>query len=413
MLSRSLVFVSHSIEMSLRALSIVCVLCIGCEAPRCTGEEGTICTWAGHPELASAVRSPAGTPREQAALYAPIEIEFDAQGAPHIADWNNHRVLRFGADDTIEIIVGEEFPGDGPLDDSRGDLELPGVPGTTVAINHATDVTFDPVSGRVVMAVWHNHKIRECDPATGLVHVVAGRGPGYAGDGAPVDENTRLRFPSSVAFGPDGLLYMIDAGNDRIRRILADGTIETFAGDGMQGWNGDGQHRLMTRFSFPLGTGDDAEPGGALAFGPDGNLYVADFQNHRVRMIDMNDGIVTTVAGSYVPPNDVTEFPPPAGAFSGDGGLALDAELSFPRDIAFAPDGTLFISDTMNDRVRRVDPVTGVITTIAGTGVRGFGGDHGPALEADLDRPAGLAVGPDGNLYIADQWNHAIRMVEL
>jgi sugar lactone lactonase YvrE len=402
--------------MSLRALTIACALSVGCEEPRCTGEEGSICTWAGHPELAASVRSPEGTPRSEAALYAPIEIEFDHTGAPHIADWNNHRIIRFGNDDRIEILVGEQFPGDGPLDDSRGDLTAPGVPGTTVAVNHPTDMAFD-AHGHVVMAVWHNHKIRACDPETGLVHVVAGRGPGFAGDGLPVDADTRLRFPSAVAIGPDGLLYMIDAGNDRIRRILADGTIETFAGDGMQGWNGDGQHRLATRFSFPLGTGEDSEPGGALAFGPDGALYVADFQNHRIRRIDMSggpdDGIVTTVAGSYEPPSETTAFPPPAGSFAGDDGLAVDASLNFPRDIAFAPDGTLYISDTMNDRVRRVDPETGVITTVAGNGVREFAGDRGPAVDASLDRPAGIAVGPDGNLYIADQWNHAVRMVEL
>lgn len=224
--------------------------------------------------------------------------------------------------------------------------------------------------------------------------------------------DTRLRFPSSVAVANDGTIYFVDAGNDRVRRVLPDGTIETFAGTGEQGFDGDGRHRLETRFSFPLGTADDAEPGGALAFGPDGHLYVADFQNHRIRQVDMDTGVVTTVAGSYVPPGETTESPAPPGGFSGDGGPATEAELNFPRDLAFAPDGTLYVSDTMNDRVRRIDR-DGTITTVAGSGARGFGGDRGPATEASLDRPAGIAIGPDGNLYIADQWNHVIRMVEL
>ncbi len=393
---------------------------VGCteDAPRCTGELGSICTWAGLSERTSTGRSSVGALREEASLYAPIEIEFNPEtGRAFIADWNNHRVIQFDAEDRLQIVVGAEFPGDGPLDDSRGDLSYPGVPANTVAVNHPTDVTFDTTTGRVVMAVWHNHKIRTYDPTTGLVHVECGRGAGFAGDGAEVNGETRLRFPASVAAGPDGSIYLIDGGNDRIRRILPGGVIETFAGDGMQGWNGDGHHRLETRFSFPLGTGEDAEPGGALTFGPDGNLYVADFQNHRIRKIDMSggptDGIVTTVVGSYLPPHELTEFPPPHGAFSGDGGPATEAELNLPRDIAFAPDGTLYVSDTMNDRVRRVDVDTGIITTVAGTGERGSGGDRGPAIEAHLDRPAGIAIGPDGNLYIADQWNHVIRMVQL
>jgi trimeric autotransporter adhesin len=406
--------------MTMRICTLLCLCALaaaGCE-PECTGEPGSICTWAGTPEATTSVRAKPGTARDQASLYSPIEIEFDpSNGRPYIADWNNHRVIYFDENDHLGVAVGGEFPGDGPLDDSRGDLVYPGVTATTVAVNHPTDIAFDPITHRVVMAVWHNHKIRVFDPQTDLVYVACGRGPGFAGDGSAVSGETRMRFPSSVTVAPDGTLYMVDAGNDRIRRVLPDGSIETFAGDGMQGFNGDGRHRLETRFSFPLGTAEDAEPGGALAFGPDGNLYVADFQNHRIRMIDMsggpNDGIVTTVVGNYVPPEELTAFPPHAGSFGGDGGPATEAQLNFPRDFAFAPDGTLYVSDTMNDRVRRVDVSTGIITTVAGNGVRSFGGDRGPALDASLDRPAGIAIGPDGNLYIADQWNHAIRMVEL
>jgi sugar lactone lactonase YvrE len=376
----------------------------------CTGEAGTICTWAGTDET---VRSPEGTLRAKTSLYFPAEIEFSPDGTPYIADWNNHRVIRFEADDRLHVVVGAELPGDGPLDGSRADWNEPGAPGDTVAINHPTDVAFDPLSGLVYMAIWHNHKVRRYDPATDLVYVECGRGQGFAGDGLPVDGDTRMRFPSAVTFGPDGTLYVVDGGNDRIRSITPDGVIDTFAGDGLKGFNGDGLDRLATRFSFPLGTSEDSDVGGALELGPDGNLYVADYQNHRIRMIDMTSGVVTTVAGTYLPPTDLTAFPPEAGAFSGDGGAAIDAELNFPRDIAFAPDGNLYLSDRSNDRIRMVDMTTGTITTVVGTGVRGFSGDTGSAAAAELNQPAGIAFGPDGNLYIADQWNHVIRKVEL
>jgi sugar lactone lactonase YvrE len=387
----------------------------GCtKEDNCTGEVGTICTWAG---TDITVRSAEGTPRHKVSLYSPIEIEFSPEGEAYIADWNNHRVIRFDEKDELRVVVGAELPGDGPLDGSHADWTAPGIPGNTLAINHPTDIAFDPITGIISMAVWHNHKIRNADPVTGLVAVECGRGPGFAGDGLPVDAATRMRFPSAVAYGPDGTLYVVDGGNDRIRTISPDGIIETFAGDGMQGFNGDGMDRLATRFSFPLGTSEDADVGGALTFGPDGNLYVADYQNHRIRMIDMSggatDGIVTTVAGSYLPPSDLTAFPPEEGTFSGDGGLAIDATLNFPRDMAFGPDGNLYISDHDNDRIRKVDMTTGIITTIAGNGVRAFGGDQGPATEASLNQPSGIAFGPDGDLYVADQWNHVIRKIEL
>src|SRR5262249_8824576 len=157
------------------------------------------------------------------------------------------------------------------------------------------------------------------------------------------------------------------------------------AGNGSYGFSGDGGPATQAQLGFPA----------KVAVAPDGSLYIADLLN--IRRVGP-DGLITTAAGNGT-------F-----GYSGDGGPALQAQLRFPIGVAVAPDGSLYIADTYNNRIRRVAP-DGLITTVAGNGTNGSGGDGGPAIQAQLNEPFGIAVGPDGSLYIAERQNSRIRRV--
>jgi RHS repeat-associated protein len=213
---------------------------------------------------------------------------------------------------------------------------------------------------------------------------------GYAGDGGPATAAS-LGYPSGLAVGSDGSLYIADAYNSRIRRVSPDGMITTVAGIGVNGYgvgySGDGGPATQAQLNYP----------GDVAIGPDGSLYIADSTNHRVRRVGL-DGIITTVAGNGM-----------AGS-GGDGGLATQAQLNFPYGLTVGPDASLYVAEYRGQRVRRVGPDR-IITTVAGTGTPGYAGDGGPATAAQLYSPWALAVGPDGSLYIADISNNCIRRV--
>ena len=179
--------------------------------------------------------------------------------------------------------------------------------------------------------------------------------------------------------------------------------IDTIAGAGTAGFNGDGP-ALATQFNFPAG--GNPEPSGGLTFGPDGALYFSDSNNNRIRKIvfggaaDFKDGQVVTVAGTG------------ERAFGGDGGPAVEVKIAFPQDMEIGPDGNLYFADANNNRVRMIDLTTGTITTVAGTGEEGYSGDGGQALEAELNRPFGIAFDPAGDLYISDTFNSRVRKVK-
>ena len=227
--------------------------------------------------------------------------------------------------------------------------------------------------------------------AAGDITTVAGDGAsGFSGDSGPAT-GASLVLPEGIAVDLSGNLFIGDNLNHRIRRVdAATGLISTVAGEGTPGFSGDGGPATSASLDFPSGIAVDAS----------GNLFIADTSNHRIRRVDAATGLISTVAGEGT------------ASFSGDGGPATSASLYFPHGIVVDALGSLFIGDTSNHRIRRVDAVTGLISTVGGEGTASFSGDGGPATNASLHFPSGIAVDGSGNLFIADKSNHRIRRVD-
>jgi hypothetical protein len=258
-------------------------------------------------------------------------------------------------------------------------------PATAAEIVHPRGLAIAP-GGGFAFADAFGHMVRRVLP-DGTITTVAGTGtPGSDGDGGPATQ-AQLDQPHGVAFTPGGTLLVADALNNRIRAIARDGTITTAAGTGVRGFSGEGG---------PAGTAMLSAPRGVSAVSGGGYL-IPDTDNDRVRLV-REDATIVTVAGNGTR------------GFAGDGGAATGAQLDRPFAAVAAPDGALLIADTGNDRIRKVS-TDGTITTVAGNGVRGFGGDGGPATSASLNSPHNLAVLPDGGFLIADEGNNRVRRV--
>jgi len=269
-----------------------------------------------------------------------------------------------------------------------------GGPAVDARLYYPSAVALDS-AGNMYIADSFNNKIRKVDFDTKEISTVAGDGDsGYQGDGGPA-LGAQFRSPTGVAVDDAGNLYIADKNNNRIRKVdftNVPATITTVAGTGSSGYSGDDALAINAELR---------SPGGLAIY--DGNLYIADTGNSRIRMVDFSsgDGIITTVAG-------VSAY----GTFSGDGGPATEADLNGPNAIALDSLGNLYISDTYNNRIRKVDAETQIITTVAGSSnTDGFGGDGDSATNALLSRPGGVAVDNFGNLYIADTENYRIRQV--
>jgi DNA-binding beta-propeller fold protein YncE len=266
-----------------------------------------------------------------------------------------------------------------------------GGPAMEAMLNGPFDLAFDP-AGNLYFADTFNHRIRRVDARSGIIATIAGSGAaGYGGDGGPATE-AALNEPYGVVVDRAGNVYTADRKNACVRRIDAKtGVITTFAGTGAAGYSGDGG---------PAARAGLAEPNG-LAFDPaERRLYIADVADHRVRLVGMASGVITTLAGTG------------AAEHSGDGGAARAAGVFGARAVKVAPDGTVYILERQGSTLRRVDPVNGVIATIAGTGARGYGGDGGPASAAVFDAPKEMALDRDGGILIVDTENHAIRRID-
>jgi adhesin/invasin len=398
-----------------RRVVIIAFALAACGAPErgppCAA--GTICTVAGTGEQGI---GDDGLSAHQTDLYLPVDVARGPDGRMFVVDFNNHRVLAVDEEGIARVVVGTGLIGDGP----------PG-PALQSALLHPSSIAFDR-EGRMLIAAWHNYRIKRGDLAAGTLEDLVGTGePGYFGDMVAAT-SARLDLPSGLAIDGEGRVLLADQGNQVIRRLEPDGTIARFAGrclvedcagdqlpqpcpdsdraycgdatrcaaSCMAGFAGDGGAALEARFGFSSGA--TATPSARIAFGPDGALYVADTESHRVRRVDAG-GIVTTVAGTG------------ERGVGGDGGRATEARLSSPSDVAVAADGTLYIADAGSSCVRAID-THGIITTAAGRcGERGLSGDGGPPEDALLDGPLGIDIDPDGLLLIADTHNQRVRMV--
>jgi sugar lactone lactonase YvrE len=328
-----------------------------------------------------------GVPATSAGLARPRALAFDVSGNLLIADQYTRRVRRVeAATGLIGTVAGG---GSNAVTDGAPATSV-GLNPTGVAVDAAGNIFIadpddDPVGGG------HFRPIRKVDAATGTIWTYAGNGTwDYCGDGGPAT-SACLGLPESVAVDASGRLLVADEDNLRLRRVdPGTGTIATVAGTGTAGGTGDGGPATSALLNNPFGA----------ALDPWGGILIADAGNHRVRRVDPATGLIETVAGNG------------AAAFSGDGGAATAVSLNSPRGVAVDGADNLWIADRSNHRVRRVDAATGLIETVAGTGTAGYSGDGRIATTARLNGPRAVVVDEDGNLYIADEVNHRVRMVE-
>ncbi len=322
-----------------------------------------------------------GGPATSASLRFPKGVALDAAGNLFIADSSNHRIRRVdAATGIISTVAGNGsfgFAGDGG-------------PATSATLNQPDGVALD-AAGNLFIADFANRRIRRVDAMTGIISTIAGNGAAtFAGDGGPAT-SASLFSPTGVALDAAGNLFIADIHNHRIRRVdAATGIISTVAGNGTATFAGDGGPATSASLLSPIGVAIDAA----------GNLFIADISNHRIRRVDAATGIISTVAGNG------------AATFAGDGGPATSAGLNRPYGVALDAAGNLFVADNSNNRIRRVDATTAIISTVAGNGTRTFAGDGYPATSATLNHPFGVALDAAGNLFIADAFNNRIRRVD-
>ncbi len=317
------------------------------------------------------------------AVGQPFGVEWGPDGALYICEVENHRVLRLDTEKgEITTVAGAGRIG------YAGD----GGPATEALLNEPYEVRF--AAGAMFFVEMKNHLVRRVDLETGVISTVAGTGkPGFSGDGGPAVK-AQLAQPHSIVLDDTGkLLYIADIGNHRIRRVnLENGEIETIAGTGEK--------------QLPV---DGATASGRSVLGPRAlyrrgdSLWVALREGHSVWKLDLAADRWLHLAGSG------------KRGYGGDGGPARAAQFDGPKGITVDEAGNIFVVDTENQVIRRIDSGTGEISTLAGAGprARGFGGDGGPAVEAKMDRPHGIGLDPRGNVYIGDSNNHRVRRVKL
>jgi uncharacterized protein (TIGR03437 family) len=243
--------------------------------------------------------------------------------------------------------------------------------------------------GNVYIAASGLSMVLKVAAGTGVISVFAGNGLTSGGGDGGLAVGASLSYPAGLAFDSSGNLYIVDVFNSNVRKVDTNGIISTVAGDGGQGgFSGDGGLATQALLANPQGVAVDKS----------GNLYIVDRGNQRIRMVNASSGIISTIAGSSTT------------GYSGDGGPAAQATFNLPSSIAIDASGNLYIADTNNWAIRRIS-TSGIITTVAGNGQYGYGGDNGQATKAKLAGPTGVAVDASGNLYIADSGNERIRYV--
>ncbi len=310
-------------------------------------------------------------------LNYPSGIVFDPSGSMYIADDVNNCIRKVNISGIITTVAGNGtagFSGDGGL-------------ATSAQLNGPGHVAFDAL-GNMFIADCINNRIRKVN-TSGIISTIAGNGtPAYSGDGG-TSILASLNYPWGITFDTSGNLYIADIQNNCIRKVNTSGTITTVAGNGIQGYSGDGGLATSGELSTPYG----------IAFDASGNLYISDLGNNVIRKVN-SFGIISTFAGNGTL------------GYGGDGGIATLATLNFPAYVLFDGINNMYIADYYNHRIRKVNN-SGIITTIVGNGVAGYSGDGGSPISAQLNGPYSFAFNMSGNLYIADSKNHRIRMVNL
>jgi DNA-binding beta-propeller fold protein YncE len=283
-----------------------------------------------------------------------------------------------GAEWAVSIVAGTGEPG------YSGDGSL----ALEARLNNPFDLAFAP-DNSLVFSDTFNHCIRRIDAANGVVATICGSGAkGFSGDG-DLAVRAQLNHPYGVAIDRSGRVFFADRLNRRVRIIDTTGIVSTLAGDGSGVCSGDGG---------PASEAGLTEPNG-LALSPDqSRLFIADVAGHRVRVVDLTVGTIETFAGTG------------EARHHGDGGPAAEAAVFGARAVRFAPDGSLYVMERQGSCIRRVQD--GMIETVAGTGTRGYSGDGGDARSAVFDAPKEMAVDHEGNIFVVDTENHAIRRID-
>lgn len=317
-----------------------------------------------------------GGPALQAETNNPFGVVRGPDGLIYFCEYDGHLIRRILKDGTVETIAGTGKAG------YSGD----GGPALQADMNKPHEIRFD-AQGDLYFTDMMNHVIRRIDMKTRTIHGYAGTGvAGFSGDGGPALQ-AQLKQPHSIQFGPDGRLYICDIGNHRVRVVNPkDGTILTLVGNGKR-------DPIQNGASFDQATLNGPR---TLDFDREGHLWLALREGNQVLRLDLRQRRVFHVAGTGKK------------GFSGHGGPALEATLSGPKGIAIAPDGRIWLADTESHSIRVIDPKTGLIHLVAGTGKPGDGPDGG-ALKCQMDRPHGVFVEEDGTVLIGDSQAHRVR----
>lgn len=293
----------------------------------------------------------------------PFGVEIGPDGALYVAEVRHHRVRRLdlhsGELTTVAGCGRRGYTGDGG-------------PAIDACLNEPYEIRFD-AAGNLYVVEMKNHVVRRVDAKTKVIDTIAGTGrPGYGGDGEPATK-ALFRQPHSIALDDHGGLYIADIGNHRIRRVdLTTGIVESIAGD-----------------SRPIAARDGQKARGAPFLGPralsinDDVLWIASREGHSIWRMSLSDGILHHIAGTG------------AKGVAGDGGPVKEARFNGPKGIAIGPHGDVFVADTENNAIRRIDVDSGLITTI----------------HDGLSGPHGVCVGPDGAVYVGDTLNHLVRRI--
>ena len=380
---------SHG-EDSMRSLNTFLILCLGLILASVVPAHGQniINTIAGG-------GPPDGVPAWSANMATPAQVAIDPAGDLYIASYTGHRVFRMDASGKLSTIAGTGAPG------FSGD----GRPAKGASLNSPTGVALDS-KGNLLITDSGNNRIRRVDSVTGIITTVVGNGSTTAFDGVPATSSgldlarpqSDVPIPGTVFVEPDDDLFIADTFNNRIRRVdVGTGVITTVAGNGQQGsyLQGDGLPATLAPLYFPTG----------VAIDKSGNLFISDTFNQRIRRVDAATGVIVTVAGSS------TNAGPQAGGYGGDGGPAVFALLNRPNGVTIDSAGNLIVTDSGNGRVRRVDGMTGIVTTVAGGGPSyTYSGDGGSAASANV-APMSVTVDRTGDLFIPDS-RHRLRRVD-